>query len=65
VDPRGDPGALLKVVRGASFVDGGDRLTATARMAMAPVTALATLGFRCAMDPPGAPGGSAPGASAQ
>ena len=54
-DPKGDPAAPLKVVRGASFFDGPERLAATWRNAAAPVTAHATIGFRCAMDGPEAP----------
>ncbi|WP_437671390.1 SUMF1/EgtB/PvdO family nonheme iron enzyme [Sorangium sp. So ce131] len=51
-NPQGDPAAPLKVVRGASFRDGPDKLSATYRIAAAPVTAHAWIGFRCAMDPP-------------
>jgi serine/threonine-protein kinase len=53
-DPQGDPAALLKIVRGGSFIDEADKLTATYRQSFAPVTAHANLGFRCAMDVPGA-----------
>jgi serine/threonine-protein kinase len=67
-DPQGDPSAPLKVVRGASFRDGPEKVIATYRTAAAPVTAHAWIGFRCAMDvpvPEGAPaqeGAPAPGA---
>jgi serine/threonine-protein kinase len=54
VNPQGDPAALLKVVRGASFLDGQDKLAATYRTAAAPVTAHVSIGFRCAMDGPAA-----------
>jgi formylglycine-generating enzyme required for sulfatase activity len=50
VDPRGDPAAPLRVVRGGSFYDGPEKLVATFRNGVAPVTAHATIGFRCAMD---------------
>jgi serine/threonine-protein kinase len=55
-DPQGDPAAPLKVVRGGSFAGDADQLVATYREAVAPVTAHASLGFRCAMDAP-PPGG--------
>jgi serine/threonine-protein kinase len=50
VDPVGDPAALLRVIRGASFLDTDEKLRATTRTPVAPVTAHVTIGFRCAMD---------------
>jgi serine/threonine-protein kinase len=58
VNPQGDPTVPLKVVRGASFRDTPDKLSATYRSAAAPVTAHVWIGFRCAMDVP-SPGGEA------
>jgi formylglycine-generating enzyme required for sulfatase activity len=55
VDPTGDPAAPLRVVRGGSFLDQVEKLTATWRTGMAPVTAYVSIGFRCAMDGPVAP----------
>jgi serine/threonine-protein kinase len=55
VDPRGDPAAPLRVVRGGSFLDQVEMLTATWRTGRAPVTAYVSIGFRCAMDGPAAP----------
>ncbi|WP_437808737.1 SUMF1/EgtB/PvdO family nonheme iron enzyme [Sorangium sp. So ce1078] len=60
-NPQGDPSFPLKVVRGASFLDGPEKLGATYRTAAAPVTAHAWIGFRCAMDVPGPEGAPAPG----
>ncbi|MFO0757561.1 MAG: bifunctional serine/threonine-protein kinase/formylglycine-generating enzyme family protein [Byssovorax sp.] len=51
-DPKGDPEAPLKVIRGGSFFDGEDHLRSSYRGYGAPVMAHATLGFRCAMDAP-------------
>ncbi|WP_437912242.1 bifunctional serine/threonine-protein kinase/formylglycine-generating enzyme family protein [Sorangium sp. So ce302] len=51
-NPQGDPSFPLKVVRGGSFLDGPEKLSATYRTAAAPVTAHAWIGFRCAMDAP-------------
>ncbi|WP_437644737.1 SUMF1/EgtB/PvdO family nonheme iron enzyme [Sorangium sp. So ce362] len=51
-DPQGDPSFPLKVVRGANFLDGPEKLSTTYRTAAAPVTAHAWIGFRCAMDAP-------------
>jgi serine/threonine-protein kinase len=64
VDPQGDPAAPLKVVRGGSFYDGPEKLLATYRTGVAPVTAHATIGFRCAADAPGSgPGAAEPASS--
>ncbi|XXX74077.1 bifunctional serine/threonine-protein kinase/formylglycine-generating enzyme family protein [Sorangium sp. So ce134] len=60
-NPQGDPSFPLKVVRGASFLDGPDKLSATYRTAAAPVTAHAWIGFRCAMDVPAPDGAPPPG----
>jgi serine/threonine-protein kinase len=49
-DPAGDSGAPLRVVRGGNFVDGPDRARSAWRLGLSPNTALATVGFRCAMD---------------
>ncbi|WP_438015063.1 bifunctional serine/threonine-protein kinase/formylglycine-generating enzyme family protein [Sorangium sp. So ce315] len=59
-DPQGDPSFPLKVVRGGSFLDGPEKLSATYRTAAAPVTAHAWIGFRCAMDVPAPEGAPAP-----
>jgi serine/threonine-protein kinase len=53
-DPKGDPAAPLRVVRGGSFLDQVDMLSATWRTAVAPVTAHVSIGFRCAKDGPAA-----------
>jgi serine/threonine-protein kinase len=50
IDPRGDPSAPLRVVRGASFLDGEEKLRAATRTPTAPVMAHVTVGFRCALD---------------
>jgi len=50
IDPKGDPSAPLRVVRGASFLDGDEKLRAAMRTPVAPVTAHVTIGFRCALD---------------
>ncbi|WP_437285589.1 SUMF1/EgtB/PvdO family nonheme iron enzyme [Sorangium sp. So ce406] len=60
-DPQGDPSFPLKVVRGGSFLDGPEKLSATYRTAAAPVTAHAWIGFRCAMDVTAPEGATAPG----
>ncbi|WP_433928400.1 SUMF1/EgtB/PvdO family nonheme iron enzyme [Sorangium cellulosum] len=60
-DPQGDPSFPLKVVRGGSFLDGPEKLSATYRTAAAPVTAHAWIGFRCAMDVTAPEGAPAPG----
>ena len=49
-EPKGDPAAALRVVRGGSCLDEADGLRATHRMGAAPSTAHVSLGFRCAMD---------------
>jgi formylglycine-generating enzyme required for sulfatase activity/serine/threonine protein kinase len=54
VDPKGDDAAPLRVVRGGSFLDQVEMLTATWRTGRAPVTAHVSIGFRCAMDGPAA-----------
>ncbi|MGK4000711.1 SUMF1/EgtB/PvdO family nonheme iron enzyme [Sorangium sp. So ce1024] len=59
-DPQGDPSFPLKVIRGGSFLDGPEKLSATYRTAAAPVTAHAWIGFRCAMDVPAPEGAPAP-----
>ncbi|WP_437332908.1 SUMF1/EgtB/PvdO family nonheme iron enzyme [Sorangium sp. So ce394] len=59
-NPQGDPSFPLKVVRGGSFLDGPEKLSATYRTAAAPVTAHAWIGFRCAMDAPAPDGAPAP-----
>ncbi|WP_437275923.1 bifunctional serine/threonine-protein kinase/formylglycine-generating enzyme family protein [Sorangium sp. So ce375] len=65
-NPQGDPSFPLKVVRGGSFLDGPEKLSATYRTAAAPVTAHAWIGFRCAMDAPAQDGAAAqPPAPAQ
>jgi len=51
-DPTGAPGAPHRVVRGGNFVDAADRARASWRVGLPPNTALATVGFRCAMDAP-------------
>ncbi|WP_437586897.1 SUMF1/EgtB/PvdO family nonheme iron enzyme [Sorangium sp. So ce1000] len=58
-NPQGDPSFPLKVVRGGSFLDGPEKLSATYRTAAAPVTAHAWIGFRCAMDAPAQDGAAA------
>ncbi|WP_437990170.1 SUMF1/EgtB/PvdO family nonheme iron enzyme [Sorangium sp. So ce145] len=58
-NPQGDPSFPLKVVRGGSFLDGPEKLSATYRTAAAPVTAHAWIGFRCAMDAPAQEGAAA------
>ncbi|WP_437935225.1 SUMF1/EgtB/PvdO family nonheme iron enzyme [Sorangium sp. So ce341] len=60
-NPQGDPSFPLKVVRGGSFLDGPEKLSATYRTAAAPVTAHAWIGFRCAMDAPAPEGAPPPG----
>ena len=50
IDPKGDPSSALRVVRGASFLDGEEKLRAATRTPVAPVTAHVTIGFRCALD---------------
>ncbi|XXT16608.1 bifunctional serine/threonine-protein kinase/formylglycine-generating enzyme family protein [Sorangium sp. So ce429] len=60
-NPQGDPSFPLKVVRGGSFLDGAEKLSATYRTAAAPVTAHAWIGFRCAMDVAAPEGAPAPG----
>ncbi len=50
VDPRGAAGAVDRVVRGGSFVDGEDALKATVRSPAAPALAHVAIGFRCAVD---------------
>jgi eukaryotic-like serine/threonine-protein kinase len=50
VDPKGDPSAPLRVVRGASFLDDAEKLRASTRQGAAPVMAHVTIGFRCALD---------------
>ena len=51
-DPRGDPAAALRVVRGGSFIDLDDKLKATFRAGLPPGAAHVAIGFRCAMDAP-------------
>jgi serine/threonine-protein kinase len=55
VDPKGDPAAPRRVVRGASFLDDKDALRATHRTGVMPGTAHVSIGFRCAMDVEGSP----------
>lgn len=55
-DPKGDPAAPLRVVRGGSFLDPADKLRATFRMNAAPSMAHVSIGFRCAMDAPSTEG---------
>ena len=52
-DPRGDPAAALRVVRGGSFIDQDDKLKATFRAGVPPGAAHVAIGLRCAMDTPG------------
>jgi serine/threonine-protein kinase len=51
-DPVGNASSMLRVVRGGNFVDGADRARAGWRGGLPAGTALATVGFRCAMDAP-------------
>lgn len=51
-DPKGSPGATMRVVRGGSFLDAASHVRATFRMGVMPTTAHVTIGFRCAMDGP-------------
>jgi serine/threonine-protein kinase len=55
IDPKGDPTAPLRVVRGGSFLDTDEKMRATTRTFAAPVMAHVTIGFRCAMDTTRAP----------
>ncbi|AKT38300.1 SUMF1/EgtB/PvdO family nonheme iron enzyme [Chondromyces crocatus] len=55
VDPKGDPASPLKIVRGGSFFDDATKLSTLWRTVAAPVTAAATIGFRCALDAPETP----------
>jgi serine/threonine-protein kinase len=55
VDPKGDPAAPRRVVRGASFLDDKKELRATYRAGVLPGTAHVSIGFRCAMDVEGTP----------
>jgi len=50
IDPKGDPTAPLRVVRGGSFLDAEEKMRSTTRTFAAPVMAHVTTGFRCAMD---------------
>lgn len=51
-DPKGSPGATVRVVRGGSFLEPASHVSATFRTAVAPTTAHVTIGFRCVMDAP-------------
>ena len=59
-DPKGSPGATIRVVRGGSFLEPASHVNTTFRMGVAPTTAHVTIGFRCAMDGPPDPPPPAP-----
>ncbi len=63
IDPKGPPGAALRVVRGGSFLELASHVSTTFRMGAVPTMAHVTIGFRCAADgppdvPPAAPSAS-------
>ena len=63
IDPKGPPGAAMRVVRGGSFLEQASHVSTTFRMGAVPTMAHVTIGFRCAMDgPPDVPP-TAPSAS--
>lgn len=51
-DPKGDPTAPLRVLRGGNFLEDAAWLSASFRQASAPVAASVSIGFRCAKDGP-------------